>query len=146
MGKIDQATVRELEWMALQASTTDAEYLWSKVFGGEVFKAFSNNERTEIRRRLEAIDGFIPSLGTFFQNVDYLELLADCAERPTSGKLEKAVSAHLQLISTGVKQEDSRVKAQVGEDSFMWSGAPALIRLIPGAADLGLRLSRHTEG
>ena len=46
-------------------------------------------------------------------------LLADCIKRLTGDKLEKAVSVYLELLFTGINQEDSRVKVQVGEGSFM---------------------------
>ena len=120
MSRIDQATVTTLERMAPQASTTDAESLRSEVLGGKVFKAFSADERGEIWRRLEKVDGFIPSLASFFEDVDYLVLLADCVKRLIGGKLEKAVSVHLELLFTGINLEDSRVKVQVGEGSFLW--------------------------
>jgi hypothetical protein len=93
MSRIDQATVTTLERMAPQASTADAESLRSEVLGGKVFKAFNADERGEIWRRLERVDGFIPSLATFFEDVDYLGLLADCVKRLTGSKLEKAVCA-----------------------------------------------------
>ena len=85
-----------------------------------MFKAFSADERGEIWRRLEKVDGFIPSLATFFEDVDYLVLLADCVKRLTGGKLEKAVSVYLELLFTSINQEDGRVKVQVGEGPFLW--------------------------
>jgi hypothetical protein len=48
MGKIDQMTVKALELRALRASTADAEFLRSRVSGGEVFSAFDDRERDEI--------------------------------------------------------------------------------------------------
>jgi hypothetical protein len=119
MSKIDQATVKVLERMAPQASTADAEYLQSKVLGGEVFKAFNDHERSEIWRRMGTVHGFIPSLATFFEDVDYLELLSDCVKRLTGSKLKKTVSENLELLFTGVNQKEDRVKIQVGEDSFV---------------------------
>lgn len=67
-----------------------------------MFKAFNADERGEIWRWLERVDGFIPSFATFFEDVDYLRLLADCVKRLTGSKLEKAVSVHLKLLFTGV--------------------------------------------
>jgi hypothetical protein len=85
-----------------------------------VFKAFNDHERSEIWRRLERVDGFIPSLTTFFKDVDYLELLSDCVKRLTGGKLKKGVSEHLEQLFTGINQEDGRVKIQTREDSFVY--------------------------
>jgi hypothetical protein len=120
MGKIDHATVEALERMAPHASTADAECLRSKVLGGKVFKAFNDNERGEIWRRLERVDGFIPSLTTFFEDVDYLEVVSDCVKRLTGPDLKNAVSEKLEELFTGINQEHGRVKIQVGEDSFMY--------------------------
>jgi hypothetical protein len=101
MGKIDYATVKALERMAPHASTADAECLRSKVLGGEVFKPFNDNERDEIWHRLERVGGFIPSLATFFQDVDYLELVSDCVKRFTGSTLKNVVSEHLEQLFSG---------------------------------------------
>jgi hypothetical protein len=84
-----------------------------------VFKAFSTNEHSEIWYRLEKVDGFISSLVTFFEDINYLVLLADCVKRLTGNKLKKAVSVHLKLLFTSIYQEDSHIKVQVREGSFL---------------------------
>jgi hypothetical protein len=89
-------------------------------WGGKCSRPSTTTERGEIWRRLERVDGFIPSLATFFEDVDYLELLSDCVRRLTGSKLKKTVSEHLELLFTGVNQEDGRVKIQVGEGSFVY--------------------------
>jgi hypothetical protein len=46
--KIDLATIKALELKAPYASKPDAETLCSQVLGGEIFRAFNNQERIKI--------------------------------------------------------------------------------------------------
>jgi hypothetical protein len=85
---------------------------------GESVQGLDAHERGEIWHRLTRVEGFIPPLATFFEDVDYLGLLAGCVKRLTGSKLKKPVSEHLELVFTGVNQEASCVKIQVKEDSF----------------------------
>jgi Protein of unknown function (DUF3723) len=79
--KIDQATVQALELTAPRASTQDAIALHGQLSKGEIFSAFSNEERERIWNQLRLIAGLVPSLFTFFKDLQYLQFCVDCMKR-----------------------------------------------------------------
>jgi hypothetical protein len=81
MGKVNRATVKALELRAPRASTLDAKDLRAQVLGGQVFSAFGDRERASIWDQLRLVDGLIPSLFTFFQDLLYLQPCANYVKR-----------------------------------------------------------------
>lgn len=79
----------------------DAEYLRSEVLEGRLFSAFSFPERLGIWSRLQMVDGFIPSLFTFFKDIRYLELCNDCVKRLVSVSPRQDVYLALRKKYTG---------------------------------------------
>ncbi|KAL5313293.1 hypothetical protein ACEPPN_019026 [Leptodophora sp. 'Broadleaf-Isolate-01'] len=77
LGRIDTATVKALEGRAPGASTKDL----SELRGGKIFSAFSDREREMICEKLKMIDGLVPSLFTFFRDIQHLKLCINCLKR-----------------------------------------------------------------
>lgn len=81
MRLVDRETVEALELRAPSASTLDYETIVSKLRSGKIFNAFEDEERNEIECRImRCTDHLIPSFHTFFKDVMYLKLLADCLQ------------------------------------------------------------------
>ncbi|KAH6701287.1 hypothetical protein BKA61DRAFT_204025 [Leptodontidium sp. MPI-SDFR-AT-0119] len=130
LGRIDTATVKALEGRAPGASTKDL----SELQGGKIFSAFSNRERDVIWERLKMIDGLVPSLFTFFRDIQYLKLCIDCLKRLVIVPKRESVCETLARTYSDENQREGHVKIQITEDSFLdRAGTPA------ECADLGVR-------
>ncbi|KAH9208266.1 hypothetical protein DL95DRAFT_395437, partial [Leptodontidium sp. 2 PMI_412] len=117
--RIDTATVKALEGRAP---------------GGKIFSAFSNREREIIYERLKMIDGLVPSLFTFFRDIQYLKLCMDCLKRLLIVPKRESVYETLARTYSDKNQREGHVKIQITEDSFLdRAGTPA------DCVDLGIR-------
>lgn len=76
--RINQATVKALELWASRYSRRDAQLLYRQLLSGQIFGAFSRQEHEEIWDELHFIDSLIPFLFTFFEDLKYLSICADC--------------------------------------------------------------------
>ena len=119
MRKIDQATVKALELRAPRASTLDARALRGQLRGGEIFSAFSDRERDGIWSRLQMVDGLIPSLYTFFKDLQYLQVCVDCVKRLTRLSTGQSVYEAVERRFRGVNQTEGLVKVQTAEDNII---------------------------
>ncbi|KUL83669.1 hypothetical protein ZTR_11069 [Talaromyces verruculosus] len=81
MMKIDVHTVRTLELMAPGASYLDARKVQGWLASGEILREFSVAERNRMWEWLRCYDGIIPSLRTFFKDIDYLKSCSDALKR-----------------------------------------------------------------
>jgi len=81
MQKVDQATVKALESKTPRFSRLDAQAVLGQLLSGRIFSAFSQQDREAIWHELCAIEGLIPSLFTFFEDIKYLQATADCVKR-----------------------------------------------------------------
>jgi hypothetical protein len=131
---IDSATVKALEQRAPRASTADAQLLRNQMRGGQIFNAFSDGERDKIWDRLQMVDGIVPSLFTFFRDVQYLKLCVDCLKRLVTVQRHESVFVALQRAYTRKNQVAGQVKIQIIEGTFNHqAGTPA------DGSELGVR-------
>ncbi|KAK5065433.1 hypothetical protein LTR84_001271 [Exophiala bonariae] len=79
--KVDQDTVKALELRAPRYSRRESLLLYGQMLSGQIFGAFSREEREEIWLDLRSIDGLIPSLFTFFEDLKYLSAPANCLKQ-----------------------------------------------------------------
>ncbi|KAH8802037.1 hypothetical protein F5882DRAFT_153355 [Hyaloscypha sp. PMI_1271] len=80
------------------------------------------------------VDGLIPSLFTFFRDIQYLKLCLDCLKRLTSVPKRRSVHEMVQDKYSGKNQKEGHVKIQITEDSFTYqAGTPE------DCLDLGFR-------
>ncbi|PVH67490.1 hypothetical protein DL98DRAFT_443489, partial [Cadophora sp. DSE1049] len=130
LGRIDTATVKALEGRAPGASTKDL----SELRGGKIFSAFSDREREMICEKLKMIDGLVPSLFTFFRDIQHLKLCINCLKRLVVVPKRESVCETLARTYSGKNQRKGYVKIQIAEDSFLdRTGTPA------DCVDLGIR-------
>lgn len=113
MRKVDCVTVKALEVQAPGASSSDAMSLFRALKKGDVFGAFSLEERMKIWARLYTTDGFVPTLWAFFENFKYIKACADCVKSlvkiPSKttlfGAMEKSFVANSQRKDKTIIQE-----------------------------------------
>ena len=64
------------------------------------------------------VDGLVPSLSTFFRDLQYLKLCTDAVKRLIPPSPGLGVSGTIKRRFSGVNQKEGQVKIQVTEDSF----------------------------
>ncbi len=79
MQKVDQAMVKALELTALGACRADFQDLYGKLWDGQIFGAFDEQDHEDIWGRVlsASTDHLIPSLFSFFDDINYLKNVAD---------------------------------------------------------------------
>ena len=80
MRKVDCLTVKALEVQAPGASSSDGASLFRALKEGNIFEAFSLEERMKIWAKLYTIDSFVPTLWAFFENFKYIKACAACVK------------------------------------------------------------------
>jgi len=93
MQKVDYGTVKALELKAPGTSISDSMTLYRQLRKGEIFSAFNLDRRMEIWAKLQAWEGLIPTLWTFFEDFKYLKACAHWVKslvRVPSGEAESA--------------------------------------------------------
>jgi hypothetical protein len=83
MQKVDRATVKALELTAPGACRADFQALYGKVRSGQILGAFSERDREDIWSRVlsATVDRLVPSLFSFFEDLNYLKNVADGVKR-----------------------------------------------------------------
>lgn len=117
--------------MAPGALVADANNGPPMVLGGQVFGAFSKRERHQIWARLEVVDGLVPSLWTFFRDIDYLKDRVNCVKRLVSVPqgIENTVSSSLRHALRHVSARDCQIVVQIAEDRFVTLGGTRADRI-----------------
>ena len=70
-----------LKLTALRASTSDVERLRGQVREEKIIGAFNDQQRDHFLTKLLLVNGLIPSLYTFFRDLQYLQACVDCVKR-----------------------------------------------------------------
>jgi hypothetical protein len=83
MQKVDRATVKAFELTAPGACRADFQALYGKVRSGQILGAFSERDREDIWSRVlsATVDRLVPSLFSFFEDLNYLKNVADGVKR-----------------------------------------------------------------
>ena len=114
MKKLDRHTVKAVELTAPGACRQEEQKLYEMVQKGRIFGGFDEKEREEIWRRVLAVsrDQLIPSLFSFFADINYLQRPADCMKRlldpmdddPTSNTLRSRFADTIRRADTCMVQ------------------------------------------
>jgi hypothetical protein len=97
MRKVTRADVKALELKAPGACRADAADLYGPVKKGVILGAFNEQEREAIWEKLlqATRDQLFPSLFSFFEDLNYLQQVADCMKRlikwPPEGTISEAM-------------------------------------------------------
>lgn len=118
--KVDEITGTAVELTAPQTSSSDAERLRGQIRGGQVFGAFDDQEREHILTKLLLVDGLIPSLHTFFRDLQYLQACVDCVKRLISLSPGQTLFNAMDCAFTGINQRDLQVTLQIAESEFIY--------------------------
>jgi hypothetical protein len=108
-----------MQLRAPQASTHDAKLLRGKKLGGEIFSAFSDQERVGIWERLQHVQGLIPSLDDFFENINYLMVLANCLKWLTPLSRGETMSMAMQRLFSNTRETASQATVQISDAALM---------------------------
>ncbi|PYH75442.1 hypothetical protein BO82DRAFT_410486 [Aspergillus uvarum CBS 121591] len=146
MSRIDTHTVETLQLYAPRASDVDQKIVEGRILSGEVFSNFSRSERAAILENLqmnEDCEGVIPSLTTFFHDINYLKLCADGVERlvELNGKYPTVRSALINSFQPQSTGDEYLI--QTSENNFRRQSGPKEERLMFGYRQLWMYAMRH---
>ncbi|KAL6242584.1 hypothetical protein RBB50_010230 [Rhinocladiella similis] len=141
--KVDQATVKALELRAPRYSRQDALLLQGQLLSGQIFGAFSREQREEIWRELRSIDGLIPSLFTFFEDIKYLNACSDCLKRLVKLSRRDTVFSALQRKFPYNADADDQSVIEISDSSFIVRSGVMTDQLDLGYRQLWLFAMRH---
>ncbi|KAK6380192.1 hypothetical protein LTS17_005381 [Exophiala oligosperma] len=141
--KVDQITVKALEGRAPRYSRKDALLLQGQLLSGQIFGAFSREQREEIWREIRSIDTLIASLHTFFEDAKYLSACSDCLKRLLKLSPGDTVFTAFRRKFPYHADEDDQVVIETAESSFVFRRGLATDRLDLGYRQLWLFAMRH---
>jgi hypothetical protein len=137
MLKVDEPTIKAIELTAPGACRADARALYGKLKNGEIFGAFSEQDRETIWAKLLSCttDCLVPSFFSFFEDVNWLKEPADCVKRlmglSPRGTIPYTLEHHM---FSEVNQQWDQCVIQESEHTFVsHPGSPA------DRVDLGIR-------
>jgi hypothetical protein len=112
MRKLDIETVKAMELTAPGACEQDAIMLSRNLTKGLIFKGFNDRERAHIRANILALsaDRLIPSLHSFFEDINFIQGPAECVKR--------LVSRSLKNYFTDANQNSQSCEFQVSASKF----------------------------
>ncbi|KFZ04568.1 hypothetical protein V502_10052 [Pseudogymnoascus sp. VKM F-4520 (FW-2644)] len=140
--KVDEATVKALELKSPRYSRRDARVLQGLLMRGQIFAEFSQPEREVIWGDLRSVDGLIPSLFTFFEDLKYLIACAGCLKRLVRLSRQDTVYTAFQENFTYSNQVGNQYTLEVAESTFVVK--PGQVdRLDIGYRQLWLYAMRH---
>ncbi|KAK5188863.1 hypothetical protein LTR96_010867 [Exophiala xenobiotica] len=118
--KVDQATVKALELTAPGACTRDAETLYGQFKSGRIFGAFSEPERESIWKEVLSCsrDRLIPSLFTLFEDLKYLQDLADSVKHLLHLSPRDTVFSAFENSFSDARQVADQYVIQMTESTF----------------------------
>ncbi|KAJ5640362.1 uncharacterized protein N7484_008224 [Penicillium longicatenatum] len=128
MAKIDVFTVKALELTAPAACKVDARKAKGLILSGEAFSDFTETERNNIWHRMathDACNGIIPSLHTFFRDINYLEACANGIKQLV--KLGKGYPTVRAAMKQAFKSDRSQITCpvQTSETAFRSHAGPS---------------------
>jgi hypothetical protein len=145
MQKVDHATVKALELKAPGVSLLDSVSLYKQIQSGEIFSAFSQQDRQAFWVTLQSFDGLIPSLFTFFEDFKYIQRLADCAKKLVAVSKKATISSALERSFSGINQKRDECIIQKTESVFYTKIGTITDRVDLGRRQIFLYIMRHLE-
>lgn len=143
MQKVDHVTVKALELKAPGTSTSDTMTLFRQLKNGEIFGAFNMDRRMEIWARLQAWEGLVPTLRTFFENFKYIEACANRVKSlitvPSRGTLYTAMARSFSETT----QKRGKCIVQEAESVFTYRPCNTQNRVALHYREVFLYVMRH---
>ena len=143
MQKVDYITVKALELKAPGTSTSDSMTLYRQLKRGEIFSAFNLDRRMEIWAKLQAWEGLIPTLWTFFEDFKYIQACAHWVKRlvkvPPRGTLYTAMARSFSEMN----QKRGKCIIQEAETAFTFRSSTTQDRVALHYRQVFLYIMRH---
>jgi hypothetical protein len=122
---VDQATVKAVELMAPKSSKRDAQALHGQLLSGQIFSGFNLESREIIWGGLRTVNGLIPSLYTFFEDLKYLEACAGSMKHLIKPSPKQTMRSALNQIFFGknqlvIQEAHSTYSTQLVKSSKNW--------------------------
>ncbi|KAH8701384.1 hypothetical protein GQ44DRAFT_778714 [Phaeosphaeriaceae sp. PMI808] len=121
MLKVSRADVQALELKAPGACRSDRLSIYGQLRAGKIFGAFTDREREAIWTDIlsETTNRLIPSLSSFFADVNYLKGPADCVKALVELWPDETVSSALERIFSDANQETDQCIIQQSDSNFI---------------------------
>lgn len=134
--------MKALELKSPRHSRRDARVIQGLLMSGQIFAEFSQSEREVIWGDLRSVDGIIPSLFTFFEDLKYLIACAGCLKRLVRLSRQDTVYTAFQRNFTYSNRVENQYTLEVAETTFVVK--PGRVdRLDIGYRQLWLYAMRH---
>ncbi|CAN9192860.1 unnamed protein product [Alternaria alternata] len=148
MLKVDRHTVEVLQHTAPGACARDKTKLYKMIQKGLIFPAFTLSEREAIWQEVLAVSAssLIPSLSTFFADLNYLHGPAECIKKLVDPRDKKAKPRTLRDHFTDVGQNTETCLIQVSDSGFVSIPGDTADRLDLGYRQVWLCAMRHYPG
>ncbi len=144
MNLVDAATVKHLELRAPAASERDANFARTCMDGGKIFaQVLDPLLRKTIINNISAVERVIPSLGTFFEDIKYLEPCAQAVKLLLGLHNKSTIYEALCGIFVGSKHDPQRLVRQDGENHFVQTDAEGENQFEFGYRQLWIYAMRH---
>jgi hypothetical protein len=119
MQKMDRSTVKALELTAPGACRADFQALYGKVRSGQILGAFSERDREDIWDRVlsATVDCLVPSLFSFFEDLNYLKNVADGVKRLFPLSSDDTVSSAMEEAYSDANHRADQCVIQESESS-----------------------------
>jgi hypothetical protein len=143
MRRINEVDVRSLELLAPGASRADLETIARQIRGGHIFSSIDETRRDGILGRLRSSSGLIPTLHSFFRDLNYWEVcLSSLRHLFLPSRRESMISA-MQNRFTGINQRDGFVMIQNSASTFVVATGTEADQVEYGYRQLVLFTMRH---
>lgn len=125
---VDAATVKNLELLAPKNSTTDKELVANLMERREIFASQHDaNLRNILLKNICSFPGIIPSLGTFFEMLKYLEPLCEALRYLLGGQMKGTIRSSFKGLYFAPPKnmvqinetEDVEIKVALSQDQAM---------------------------
>ena len=143
MQKVDHATVKALELRAPGTSTSDIMTLFRQLKTGAIFGAFGMDRRMEIWARLQAWEGLVPTLRTFFEDFKYIEVCAKCVKQLVKVPLRKTLYTAMVRSFSETSQRRGKCIVEEAESVFSFRSSNVQDRVAIHYREIFLYVMRH---
>ncbi|KAH7111054.1 hypothetical protein B0J11DRAFT_473541 [Dendryphion nanum] len=145
MRKVDRATVKALELTAPGACRTDFKALIGKVRRGQILGAFSEGDREAIWSRVlsATIDRLVPSLFSFFEDLNYLRIIADSVKQLFPPLPHGTVSSAIEDAFSDTNHRAGQCVIQESESSDVFRFGSLADRVDLGARQIWMFAMRN---
>jgi len=143
MQKVDYITVKALELKAPGTSTSNSMTLYRQLRKGEIFSAFNLDRRMEIWAKLQAWEGLIPTLWTFFEDFKYIKACAHWVKSLVKVASRGTLYTAMARSFSEMNQKRGKCIVQEAESAFTFRSSTTQNRVALHYRQVFLYVMRH---